>query len=143
MRASITPLAPEIEEKFADSRRRHHVTPVLEELEGVPLGSLPDNIFGFTSSPLNESTPLFAMRIHQSFEVHKLEAGTVVLMGFVTPQEAETFSRGRESVEVRLYPEPRDEAQAFIEVPLVRVGRAKPMSRSDGNYLPLQLDPVL
>ncbi|MBL8291848.1 MAG: hypothetical protein JNN08_08425 [Bryobacterales bacterium] len=143
MRVSITPLAAEIEQKFADSRGRHKVTPVSDELEGVPLGSLPDNIFGFTSSPLNESTPLFSMRIYQSFEVHKLDAGTIVVLGFVTAQEAETFKAGRESVEVHLYPEPRDEAQTFVEVPLDRVGRAKPMSRSDGNYLPIQLDPVL
>jgi len=143
MRVSVTPLAPEIEQKFTESRLRHSVTPVSDELEGVPLGSLPDNVFGFTSSPLSESTPLFARRIFQSFEVHKLDAGSVVLIGFVTPQEAAAFNAGKESVDARLYPEPRDQATAFIEVPLDRVGRTKPMSRSDGNYLPVQLDPVL
>ncbi len=143
MRVSVTPLAPEIEQKFTESRLRHSVTPVSDELEGVPLGSLPDNVFGFTSSPLSESTPLFARRIFQSFEVHKLDAGSVVLIGFVTPQEAAAFNAGKESVDARLYPEPRDQASAFIEVPLDRVGRTRPMSRSDGNYLPVQLDPVL
>jgi hypothetical protein len=140
---AATPLSPELERQFAAVRERRNLTRVTDELEGVPLSALPDNVYGYTYSPVNESTPLFAKRAFQCFEVHKLEAGVVHLLGFVTPQEAELFHAGQESLDLRLYPEPKDNSTTLIEVPLERVAKAKPVSRSDGNYMPLQLDPVL
>ncbi len=133
-------LTPEVEKQFTALREQKKLTIVSPEQEGTPLATLPDNLYGFTFSTVNESTPLFAKRQFQSFEIHKLQHGVVHLLGFLTEKEAATFFTGREQVDCRLYPEPRGESTRLVEVPLDRVARARAMSRSDGNYLPLILD---
>jgi hypothetical protein len=64
---TVSVLPPEIEKEFAAIRAANGVNPVSEADEGAPLAGLPDNIYGYTYSPLNESTPLFAKRSFQAF----------------------------------------------------------------------------
>lgn len=138
----VSSISPELETQFATLREQKGLKLVPVEREGTPLATLPDNIFGFTYSPVNESTPLFAKRQFQCFEVHKLTAGIVHVLGFLTEKEAAVFFNGKEPLECHLYPEPKDESTRLVEVPLERVAKAKPVSRSAGNYMPLTLDPA-
>ena len=124
-------------------RARKQLTLVSPAQEGEPIGMLPDNVYGFTYSPLSQSTPLFAKHTKQSFEVHKMLQGDVHLIGYVTTAEAEKFLIGREAMEIHLYPEPHAESTAMIELPLDRLVKAKPLSRADGNYMPVSIDPAI
>ena len=135
-------IAPEVEEQLTALRDRKGLTLIAAEREGAPLATLGDNLFGFTFSPVNESTPLFAKRQFQSFEVHKLTSGVVHLLGFLTEKEAATFFDGKEPMDCQLFPEPHGESKRLVEVPLERIAKAKALSRSDGNYMPLTLDPA-
>jgi hypothetical protein len=91
---------------------------------------------------VNESTPLFAKRPFQSFEVHKLTSGVVHLLGFLTEKEAVTFFDGKEAMECHLFPEPFGESTRLVEVPLERIAKSKALSRTGGNYMPVTLDPA-
>jgi hypothetical protein len=135
-------ISSELEQQLATLRAQKALTVIASEREGAPLATLPDNLYGFTYSPVNESTPLFAKRTFQVFEVHKLTLGVVHLLGFLTEKEAATFFDGKESLECHLYPEPHGEATRLVEVPLERIAKAKQVSRSAGNYMPLTLDPA-
>lgn len=141
MKVQFAPsISPELEQQLSTLREHKGLKPVAVDLEGTPLATLPDNLYGFTFSPVNESTPLFIKRQFQSFEVHKLTDGTVHVLGFLTEKEAATFFEGKEPLDCHLYPEPHGESSRLVEVPLERVARARPLSRSDGNYMPLTLD---
>jgi hypothetical protein len=132
----------EVEQQLTSLRERKGLTVVAPEKEGAPLATLPDNLFGFTFSPVNESTPLFAKRQYQSFEVHKLAAGVVHLLGFLTEKEAAVFFEGKEPMDCQLFPEPHGDSTRLVEVPLERIAKAKALSRSGGNYMPVTLDPA-
>ena len=143
MKVQFAPsITPELNQQLDALRKRKGLTLVAVDKEGAPLATLSDNLFGFTFSPVNESTPLFTQRQFQSFEVHKLTGGVVHLLGFLTEPEAATFFEGKEPMTCNLYPEPRDASSRLVEVPLERVAKAKAVSRSDGNYMPLTLDPA-
>jgi hypothetical protein len=133
-------LPAEVEQALEEVRARNGVQPVSSDDEGSPLAGLPDNVYGYTYSPLNESTPLFAERTYQSFEIHKLTEGIVHVLGYLSPADAASTTGNREPVDVRLYPEPHGEATRLIEVSLERILRTKPVTRIDGNAMPLTLD---
>ena len=133
------PLDPHIQAQIEAVRARNGVANLAGELEGSALASLHEYIFGFTYSPLSGSTPLFATRAVQSFEVHKLAGRTVRLLGFVKPGEASALSGSDEGLDVQLYPEPYGAATSLVEIPLERILKARPISRTDGNFLPLHL----
>jgi hypothetical protein len=139
MRAN-TALPAEAEREFEAVRSRNGVKPVEIADEGAPLAGLPDSIYGYTYSPLNESTPLFQQRSYQAFEVHKLTEGIVHILGYVSPNDAVQMGANSQPVEIKLYPEPYGDAKKLVEVSLERIVRAKPVARSDGNYMPLLLD---
>jgi hypothetical protein len=132
-------LPVEVEREVEAVRARNGVSPVRLEDEGVPLASLPDSVYGYTYSPLNESTPLFAERTFQSFEVHKLTEGVVHVLGYVSAGDAGRLSGAQEPADIRFYPEPYGEATRLAEVSLERIVRARPVSRADGNYMTLTL----
>ncbi len=138
----VSSISAELEKQFVSLREQKGLALVAVEKEGAPLATLPDNLYGFTFSPVNESTPLFTKRQFQCFEVHKLAAGIVHLLGFLTEKEAATFFGGKEPLVCHLYPEPLGESTRLVEVPLERIAKAKPVSRSSGNYMPLTLDPA-
>ncbi|MBK5290830.1 MAG: hypothetical protein JJE04_03925 [Acidobacteriia bacterium] len=121
-------------------RASKQLRPLLVEDEGVPLSLLPDNVFGFTFSTLNESTPLFIRRAFQSFEVHKLMDGEIHLLGYLTAEQAGTVQSGGEAVECNLYPEPREKSDQLVEIPVHRISKARQLSRTDGNYMPIRVE---
>jgi hypothetical protein len=135
-------ISQEIQQQLSSLRERKGLALIAAEREGAPLATLPDNIYGFTFSPVNESTPLFAKRQFQSFEVHKLTSGIVHLLGFLTEKEAATFFDGKDALECNLFPEPFGDSTRLVEVPLERIAKAKPLSRASGNYMPVTLDPA-
>ena len=47
--------------------------------------------------------PLFARQNYGCFEVHKLEDGSEMLIGYMTPRHTEQYERGGEG-ELALYP---------------------------------------
>ncbi|MBM3739358.1 MAG: hypothetical protein FJW39_26610 [Acidobacteria bacterium] len=140
-KVQTAPLGADAQRQIEAVRVKNGVRPIPVEHEGVPLGSVPAQVFGFTYSPINESTPLFAERTLASFEVHKVSDTGARLLGFVTAPDAQGFASGGE-MSLNLYPEPWGEAKSLIEVPVERIARAKPLSRADGNCMPLQLDSV-
>lgn len=137
-----TTITPELDQRLADLRSQKGLKAVASDQEGSPLASVAENTFGYTSSPLGPSTPLFAKRIFQCFEVHKLTGGIVHLLGFVTEKEAARVFESGQAVELNLYPEPREESSRLVEIPLERIARAKPLTRSDGNYMGMTVDPA-
>ena len=140
-KVQTAPLSAEAQRRIESVRVENRVAPVGAELEGTALAALPEHLYGFTYSPLNASTPLFRTRTLGSFEVHKLGGGVVHLLGFLKAEDASTFDDGVRESDINLYPEPWGEATTLVEVPLARIVRAKPLSRSDGNYMPLHLEP--
>jgi hypothetical protein len=139
-KVQTAPLSADVQRRIEALRVKNQVSAVKAEQEGAALGTLPDRVYGFTYSPLNASTPLFGTRTLACFEVHKLSGGVVHLLGFLKPSEAAAVEEGVRAAEVNLYPEPWGDAQSLVEVPLERIVRAKPLSRSEGNYMPLHLD---
>lgn len=132
-------LTAAIDQEIEKLRTGRRLTRVTDELEGVSLAGLPDNVYGYTLSPVNESTPLFSKRVFQSFEIHKLNEGAVHILGFVTSVEASQIQAGATDIDIKLFPEPRDASNVFVEVPLDRVSRCKAPSRSDGNFMLIHL----
>jgi hypothetical protein len=139
-KVQTAPLGAEAQRQIELTRVRNGVAAVAQEDEGAPLGQLPDGVFGFTYSPIDESTPLYATRTVQSFEVHKLTNGVVHLLGFLKPAEASKLTGTPEEFDLNLYPEPNGESTELVEVPLERIVRAKPLSRTDGNFMPLKIE---
>ncbi|MCZ2149425.1 MAG: hypothetical protein LC126_16835 [Bryobacterales bacterium] len=107
-----------------------------ESIEQVSAG-----VYGFTGSPGTEGSPMFARQIFQSFEVHKLGKDDVHLIGYMTADEARQFESSADMLELKLYPEPHEDATRFVSVPNARVLKTKPVSREHGNFLPILLAP--
>jgi hypothetical protein len=120
-------------------RAERKLEPVDERQEGSPIDLVKNGTYGFTYSPGTEGMPLFRNRLAQGFEVHKTADGALHIVGFLSDAEAAQVDWGEESLEVNLYPEPFEAAQRMVSIPMRRVVKAKPLSRSAGNYLPLQL----
>ncbi len=139
-KVQTAPLGADVQRQIELVRVRNTVTPVKTEDEGSPLEQLPDRTYGFTYSPVNESTPLYARRTLQAFEVHKLSDGVVHLLGFLKAADAAKLAAATGELDVNLYPEPNGDSTTLVEVPLERVMRARPVLRGDGNYMPLKIE---
>ncbi len=121
-------------------RNKHHVDLVDESEEGRSLDRVSRGVYGFTNSPHTESVPVYRRQVFQSFEVHKLADGAQVLLGYVTPQQAEAVNRGDHHVEMSLYPEPYGEATALVTLPLDEIVPSKKgPARIDGNPIGILL----
>jgi len=101
---------------------------------GDSLQAVPAGVYGFSSSPHTEGTPLFPKRGFQAFEVHKLADGSVEYIGYMKEADAQALA-GSTEVELKLYPQPFTEATVFVSVAREGMLRAKPLSRENGNYL--------
>lgn len=109
---------------------------------GSSIEIAPRAVYGFTYSPQTEGSPMFSKQTYQVFEIHKLGSGDVHLIGYMTPAHAEALASGKEPAEVRLYPEPHEDATQLVDVPRDRILRPKPTSREHGNYFPFTLAPA-
>jgi hypothetical protein len=97
----------------------------------------PAGVYGFTYSPAAEGLPIFNKQTFQIFEVHKLEDQTVHLIGFMTEEHAEAFRTANTATELKLYPQPYEQAKRLVSIPRDRIVRAKPPSRENGNWMGL------
>ena len=131
-------LRPGLRDELEDLRALHQVSLVDEKDEGSDVAHLPGGVYGFTYSPLQD-TPMFRKKAKQSFEVHKLADDGVHLIGFLTESQAARVAIMSEELEVRLYPEPREEAFCAASIPVSRILSSRGPSRSDGNALWLVL----
>jgi hypothetical protein len=139
-----TPNTTETHQTAADSelevlRAIHQVSLVDEQREGTDIARLPVGVYGFSYTPHQES-PLFQKRAFGSFEVHKLTDGSVHLVGYTTETEAAQLSSHNECVSLKLYPQPRNESKRLVSIPRSRIVSFKGPSRSDGNFLALDLE---
>jgi hypothetical protein len=115
-------------------RERHGLRALTKEEEGSPTARLPHGVYGFTYSPGQDETPVFANKAYHNFEVHKIEDGAERLIGYLTPSEAAILEARKPGTEVRLYPDVWAESTQLVSVDLtgtVRARRTPP--REDGN----------
>jgi hypothetical protein len=135
--------APEPDDK--QERERHElrnangVRLIGPEEESAPLEECPEGVFGWTNSPVTGAIPLFHNRIFRAFEVHRLPDGTARYIGYLTPEESAKVQEGKQTVEVKLFPEPYGESAVIQQIPLSRVGRRKGPSRENGNWIDLEV----
>ncbi|MCC6292638.1 MAG: hypothetical protein IT164_08335 [Bryobacterales bacterium] len=127
--------------ELESARKRFQLKPVHSDHEGLSLAQLPEGVYGYTVSSPTLDSPLFAERIFQSFECHKLSGGAVQIVGFAKPAEVDALSAGKEPVDFKLYPEPFGESSALCIVNMARIVSGKAPSRTDGNFMTLQTNP--
>lgn len=126
----------------ATLRAQRRLRGLASEEEGFGFDRLPPGVCGFTYSPAQDNCPLFASPRSQNYEVHKLQDGSGILLGYVTPEEASQLRVSRQQVTLHLFPEPGDPATALVSVPFERILRPKEHSQRGGSGLELCLLPA-
>lgn len=117
-------------------REQHRVAPLTPEQEGFAAHQLPAGVYGFAYAPGQSEVPLFAKKSYHSFELHKAADGNDYLIGYVTPQEAADLDARKEGVNIALYPDPWEESQRLVNVPVSIMTPAKrAITREAGNPL--------
>ncbi len=132
------PLSQEVTRELERIRSAHRLRALTDSESGTGIHRLPNGVFGFTYSPVEENFPLFHDRDLRSFEGHKLEDGSVFLLGFLTAMERDAFEKGGGST-IHLFPEPKGEADQLVRVPLARIVRHVENSVRKGTGLELLL----
>ena len=121
-------------------RIQHQVRVLESEEEGTALDRLPSGVYGFAYAPGQAGIPLFARKSYHSFEIHKAADGSTYLLGFVTSEEAAAVESAKEGAAIRLFPDPWQNSQRLVTLPLARVvAPAKALPREDGNPFPFTL----
>jgi len=123
-------------------RQTNALSLITPDQEGIGLAGLPNGIYGYTYSPAGGETPLFSQKTFQAFEIHKLHDGDVRVLGYVTADEHAQIEGSHDALEFNLYPAPHGESSRIIAVSLSRVVKAKAPSRSDGNYIRMDINPA-
>jgi hypothetical protein len=133
------PLPQELTRELERVRSAHRLRALTDSESGSGVNRLPNGVFGFTYSPAEDNFPLFNDRDLRSFEGHKLEDGSVFLLGFLTPEEKTALEKAGESPSIHLFPEPKGKADQLVRVPLARVVRHVENSARKGTGLELLL----
>jgi len=121
-------------------RTKHQVRIVTDSEEGIPFGQLSNGVYGFTYSPAQESLPLFQRMAYQSFEVHKLQDGTELILGFVSGDDKAKIDSKQGLIDLKIYPDPYNDATHLITLPSSRISNHKRgVARTDGNFLKVDL----
>lgn len=131
-----------LEKQFEELRSKNRVRLVTDDQSGSGIDRLPGGVYGFTYSPAESNFPLFKERAMRTYEAHKLTDDTAVLLGFVSQGESLKMETGRESVTVRLFPEPHEEASVMVSIAMVRVLSRVEHSQRGGKGLELEVGPV-
>ncbi|HUQ91778.1 MAG TPA: hypothetical protein VM120_08855 [Bryobacteraceae bacterium] len=108
---------------------------ISEAEQGNAVEYCPNGIYGFTYAPNTEAGPLWIKPTFQIFEVHKLADGNIHLVGFMTTADAQALEQGKDAGELKLYPEPFEQATRLCSVPRARILKAKQVSREHGNWM--------
>ncbi|MBA3972761.1 MAG: hypothetical protein C0504_00930 [Candidatus Solibacter sp.] len=109
------------------------------EESGSPLASLPEGVYGFTTSAATTEVAVFDKPVFRSFEVHKLQGGEILYLGYMNEADLKVFESGAEPVSVDLYPDPHEPATHLAGVPESRITRKRPPLRDQGSPMKLQI----
>lgn len=115
------PLSKELEAAFAELRKTHGLRALTEDESGDGVNNLPSGVYGFTYSPFLDNFPLFSRRDLRCYEGHKLSDGTVEVLGFLTPEDKNTFETATDRATLHLFAEPEGAASELVRVPASRV----------------------
>ena len=135
------PLSQEVTQELERIRSAHRLRALTDTESGSGVNRLPNGVYGFTYSPAEENFPLFNDRDLRSFEGHKLEDGGILLLGFLTPEDEETFEKTGAGPTIHLFPEPKGKAVQLVRVPLARIVRHVENSVRKATGLELLLRP--
>jgi len=133
------PLPQEATQELERLRSAHRLRALTDSESGSGVNRLPNGVFGFTYSPVEENFPLFNDRDLRSFEGHKLEDRSIFLLGFLTPEDKVAFEKTGEGPTIHLFPEPKGSASHLVRVPLARIVRHTENSVRKGTGLELLL----
>ena len=136
------PLPQEATQQLERLRSAHRLRALTDSESGSGVNQLPKGVYGFTYSPAEENFPLFSDRDLRSFEGHKLEDGSIFLLGFLTPEDNGAFEKTGEEPTIHLFPEPKGNANQLVRVPLARIVRHTENSVRKGTGLELLLRPA-
>ena len=120
-------------------RAKSNLRPLNGAETGCPLASLPEGIYGFTTSAATSEIALFDKPVFRSFEVHKLQGGETVYLGYMNDADLKAFEDGAEPVTVNLYPDPGEPAAHLTMVPASRIDRKRPPMRDFGSPMKLEI----
>lgn len=132
-------LTEDIQRAVDAIRSAHQLRPLTEEESGDGVDNLPKGVYGFTYSPALENFPLFQARDLRCYEGHKLADGSVVLLGFLTAEEKQTFETSAEKATIHLFAEPTGDVDELVSVPMSRVLGHVEYSQRGGKGLELSV----
>jgi hypothetical protein len=133
------PLSQELTRELEQIRASYRLRALTESESGTGVNRLPNGVYGFTYSPAEDNFPLFQDRDLRSFEGHKLEDGSIFLLGFLTVDERNAFEKPGAGPTIHLFPEPKGPADQLVRVPLARIVRHVENSARKGTGLELLL----
>ena len=128
-----------MEEELQKLREVNQVRDLTESEEGTGVNHLPSRVYGFTFAPAAKEAPLFREKRYHNFEVHKLDDGAVMIVGFVAAAVAAQIREGKQSIDFRLQSDPQGDAATLVAIPTWRIVHAREHSIRDGLGLELQL----
>ncbi len=116
-------------------RVAHGVHPIGPEHEGLGLDRQPNGVFGFVSAPAIAKAPLYGRPIYQWYQAHKLADGTIVMLGYVTPDVARALRASTEVTHAHVCFAPQGEATVLVSLPYNRIRSHKEHSQRSGGGL--------
>ncbi len=118
----------------ATLRDEHQVRLVNAREEGTAAAELPQGVYGFTGSP-GLAAPLFAERRYRNFEIHHLRDGSIAIIGFVTPSEAERLANADRPIDVELHCDIEGEESQIVAIAYARIAHHRQVldSQSAGD----------
>ncbi len=119
-------------------RARRGLRPLGLVEDTTPLYKLANGIWGYSQCPADGTWPVLRQSQAGLLEVHKLEDGSVEIVGYATAAVPAEAARG----ELVLHPEKSSEAPYFVSIPLIRIARSSERSTDDGAVLDLEIAPL-
>ncbi len=122
---------------------RTNLRPLSVDEIGFPLARLPEGVYGFTTSAASTEVAVFDKPVFRSFELHKLQGGEVLYVGYMTAADQQLLEAGLEPATVDIYPDPYEQASNLVTVPASRIDRKRPPLRDFGSPMKLEVAPGL
>jgi hypothetical protein len=85
---------------------------------------------------------LFATRRYRTYETHKLPNGEILLIGFVTAEEARHLSIATTDVQVRVQPEPEPGVESLVCISYSRIRQHRQFSVRNEHGLTITVAPT-
>lgn len=134
------PRSKELKRSFDEIRSAQKLRELTDEENGGGSDSLPVGVYGFTYSPCADNFPFFKAHDLRSYEAHKHSDGSVVLLGFLTADEKKALETATGVSTLHLFPEPKDEANQLVQIPLSRVqNHVENSQRGGGSGLVIEI----